>query len=653
MPPLTLPNPSTEPETDTTAVIYLRVSSQGQVNKAHDPLGYSIPGQQQACERYAASLNARVIRTYVEPGRSATSTNRKALQQLLAELPSLSPTYVVFYDLSRVARDEPDAFSLLKTITNAGARLVSTREPVDNSPQGLLLFAIMAGVNAFRSRDDGQKVKMGVARKHAEGGSHGPARLGYLNSRENVDGREVAVVTVDEHRAPLIRLAFEAYATGEHTLTTLTEFLDAAGLRTRPTRTRPEREVSRASLARILRDDYYLGIVSLNGAKQQGRHDALVDSGTFEQVQHVLDGHRTSGERSHKHSHHLSGSLYCTCGVRLGYGRHRGKTGAVYEYFSCLSRVRPGGRCPAPYISVDDAEAAIAALYKREPLTLDEIDEVKHDLIAYVKEKAGIATREAERHHRRVGELSREQQKLLQLFYKGKLDEDVFEAEKARIAGERTQAERWTAAAKAETEDVTAALEEALCLLDRAHVDYAQQPPNVKRLVNQAIYDKLIVEGPDEIDVEHTPFYADAIRYARRPKSVARPAAKTSATRNRAVPQSKKNPDPLFRGRGSHIDRMAERAGFEPAMEFDPHTRLAGECLQPLGHLSHGDSQSRGWGAGSRRARTPTREEQRGRPPLRGTVVRRRGEHVPVRAPSREGPAEAPAPALFYGEPGT
>jgi hypothetical protein len=29
-----------------------------------------------------------------------------------------------------------------------------------------------------------------------------------------------------------------------------------------------------------------------------------------------------------------------------------------------------------------------------------------------------------------------------------------------------------------------------------------------------------------------------------------------------------------------------ERAGFEPAMEFNPHTRLAGECLQPLGHLS-------------------------------------------------------------------
>ena len=34
------------------------------------------------------------------------------------------------------------------------------------------------------------------------------------------------------------------------------------------------------------------------------------------------------------------------------------------------------------------------------------------------------------------------------------------------------------------------------------------------------------------------------------------------------------------------VRNLTERAGFEPAMEFNPHTRLAGECLQPLGHLS-------------------------------------------------------------------
>jgi hypothetical protein len=56
--------------------------------------------------------------------------------------------------------------------------------------------------------------------------------------------------------------------------------------------------------------------------------------------------------------------------------------------------------------------------------------------------------------------------------------------------------------------------------------------------------------------------------------------------RARAERAAKANRDPLSLGRGSQLGQMAERAGFEPAMEFDPHTRLAGECLQPLGHLS-------------------------------------------------------------------
>jgi hypothetical protein len=42
----------------------------------------------------------------------------------------------------------------------------------------------------------------------------------------------------------------------------------------------------------------------------------------------------------------------------------------------------------------------------------------------------------------------------------------------------------------------------------------------------------------------------------------------------------------LRRAKNHPKSLSTERAGFEPAMEFNPHTRLAGECLQPLGHLS-------------------------------------------------------------------
>ncbi len=66
---------------------------------------------------------------------------------------------------------------------------------------------------------------------------------------------------------------------------------------------------------------------------------------------------------------------------------------------------------------------------------------------------------------------------------------------------------------------------------------------------------------------------------------------------------------------GRHTE--AERAGFEPAMEFEPHTRLAGECLQPLGHLSRGSCQCREW---RRRARGGSSRRARGhaRPPRAG-----------------------------------
>src|SRR5271166_674420 len=120
---------ATVTELEATAVIYLRVSSTGQLT-GHNPEGYSIEAQREACERYAASLGARVVREYIEPGKTGTNTRRQALQQMLAELGDVRPTYVIFYDLSRVAREESDAFWLLAQVKSHGAKLTSTREPV-------------------------------------------------------------------------------------------------------------------------------------------------------------------------------------------------------------------------------------------------------------------------------------------------------------------------------------------------------------------------------------------------------------------------------------------------------------------------------------------------------------------------------------------
>ncbi len=62
------------------------------------------------------------------------------------------------------------------------------------------------------------------------------------------------------------------------------------------------------------------------------------------------------------------------------------------------------------------------------------------------------------------------------------------------------------------------------------------------------------------------------------------------------APGEIRTPDPLVRSQVLYpaelrahiisIASLAEKEGFEPSMEYNPHTPLAGERLQPLGHLS-------------------------------------------------------------------
>ncbi len=545
------PTNTLAPESDATAVIYLRVSSTGQLT-GYSPEGYSIDGQRKACERHAERLGAQIIATYVEPGASATSTQRPALQRMLAELPGIKPTYVIFYDLSRVAREETDAFWLLGEIKRHGAKLESTLERVDDSPQGLLLFAIMAGVNAFRSRGDGEKVKMGLERKFADGGSSGPARVGYLNVREEVDGREVRSIARDGERYRLVQLAFDVFATGEYTLTTLRDLMEELGLRTRPTAKRPAKPLSRNGIYRILRDDYYIGIVTRGAVKREGRHPAIVDRDTFEQVQQVLDTHRLSGDRTKKHFHYLKGSIFCMhCGRRLVYGRHRGN-GGIYEYFSCLSHQARRPSCGAKHLPVADVEKAIEDFYRQVELTPEQIEQVRRDVGEQVGERLAVARKQSEQHSRRLRTLQDEQQKLVQLYYKGGVSEEVLEAEQKRIESERTQAHHWIEAASHEAEDVTEALEDALTIVGRCHETYLEASPMLRRLMNQVIFERLLIRS-DSVECEQQPVFGHITRLGRGCQAPAKPRR----------PRNGQDPR-LYGGLGSNVDTMVRMRGLEP-----------------------------------------------------------------------------------------
>jgi site-specific DNA recombinase len=310
------------------AVSYLRVSTTAQADTDYSAEGYSLPAQREANERTAHRLDAVIVAEFMDVGESAKSADRPELQAMLQFLRELgSVSYVIVHKVDRLARSREDDITINLAIRQSGAQLVSSTENIDQTPSGKLLHGIMATIAEFYSSNLALEAKKGMRQKAKSGGTPGLAPLGYLNVRTKVDGREIRTVVVDPDRAPLIQWMFRAYATGDWTMEQLRDELDRRGLRLVATRKRPARPVSTQHINKMLVNRYYLGLVRFEGVWYEGRHPALIDTETFEQVQAIRSARAVAGDKPQKHPHYLKGSVFCgRCGGRRG-GGHPPKPG--------------------------------------------------------------------------------------------------------------------------------------------------------------------------------------------------------------------------------------------------------------------------------------------------------------------------------------
>ena len=121
--------------------------------------------------------------------------------------------YVIVHKLDRLARNRADDVEINRAFDEAGVRLVSTSENIDQTPGGILLHGIMSSIAEFYSRNLANEVIKGMSEKARNGGTNGKAPLGYRNVRaRDAQGHEIRTVELDPERAPLMRLAFTEQA---------------------------------------------------------------------------------------------------------------------------------------------------------------------------------------------------------------------------------------------------------------------------------------------------------------------------------------------------------------------------------------------------------------------------------------------------------
>ena len=235
-----------------------------------------------------------------------------------------------------------------------------------------------------------------------------------------IEGQEVRTVEVDPERAPHIRWAFAAYASGAFTLETLRAALTERGLRTRP---------------------YYVGVVRYAGVEYEGRHEHLIDQAIFAKAKAVLAAHNHATEKGRKHHHYLKGSLYCgRCGSRMGLIHAKGN-GGRYPYFYCMGRARGTG-CEQPYVAVDLIETAVERAYGKVKLPRRQAEQTRAKLKHALTGMREQAEDEAARQRTRLAKLNEEREKLMHAYYSGAVPVDLLGKEQERLAAETAQAVR-------------------------------------------------------------------------------------------------------------------------------------------------------------------------------------------------------------------
>ena len=389
----------------------------------------------------------------------------------------------------------------MRVLRECGVQLVSASESIDDTPAGMLLHGIMSSIAEFYSQNLATEVKKGMGEKIKGGGTVGRAPIGYQNVRYvDEKGREERTVITDPERAPLIKLAFEEYATGNWTVADLADHLAACGLNTRSTPKIPSQPITLKTLHKVLVNPYYKGVIRYKGVEYEGAHESLVSVETWDKVQSILAS-RLNGERSLKHPHFLKGSIYCAyCGERMIVSNEKKKDGTVYPYFVCGGRHSKRKKdCKTGAVLIDVVEKEIEKIYDNYQLPSKVRILLEAQILTIISQEKAKYDKEIDGLNGEKTKLENKRKKLLEAHYNDAIPLDLLKDEQKKIAKELAAVEHEIKMHNTTFDNIADNLKLALDIVENCGEAYRNANDSTKKLMNQAIFNKLYITN----DTEH------------------------------------------------------------------------------------------------------------------------------------------------------
>jgi site-specific DNA recombinase len=341
--------------------IYTRVSTDSGLDQEFN----SLDAQYDAASAYIRSqahAHWTLVRTrYDDGGFSGGSTDRPALQQLLADIRARKVNVIVVYKVDRLTRSLADFAKLVELFDAHGVSFVSVTQQFNTTTSmGRLTLNVLLSFAQFEREVTAERIRDKVAASKRKGiWVGGMVPLGYKLK----DGKLLIV----EEEAELVRTIFQQYLE-LGSVNRLVVDLRERGFRTKirllsTGATRGGILFTQGPLFYMLRNRFYIGEVLYKNEICPGSQPPLLDRDLFQAVQAKL-----TEQRSHhtvtrnKSAALLSGLLFDQAGHPMA-PTHASKNGVRYRYYVSQPHLRGLAKSSSTSVArvpAADIEAVVA-----------------------------------------------------------------------------------------------------------------------------------------------------------------------------------------------------------------------------------------------------------------------------------------------------
>ncbi len=306
----------------------------------------SIEAQLAELRDYAKKNGLAIVREFIE-SKTAKEPGREIFNEMVAGLEQGVAHGIIAWHPDRLARNSIDGGRLIYLVDTG--KVLELKFPTfwfDPTPQGKFMLSIAFGQSKYYVDNLSENVKRGIRQKLRNGIWPSWAPMGYINDLAT------HTIHVDKERAPIIKKAFELYATGNFAVKEIRDRVNRAGLRGR----KFNKPLSISNCHYMLSNPIYYGVMRYYGEVYEAKHKPIISKALFDKCQEMLKNKSKPKTKTLK-PYVYRGVFRCaSCGCFITTETQKG-----HNYLHCTKRKQP---CSEPFVREEEIDRQVREILK-------------------------------------------------------------------------------------------------------------------------------------------------------------------------------------------------------------------------------------------------------------------------------------------------